>query len=135
MAAACFTVWPFIMTRAGFNWQTAAVVLSLGTTVVFLPLYRQFEISTFAMLMIGISAALLNGAGHIFFQKIIVSTRNTADPIGNFSKAFIVLVVSQVVIVAMIQIAKGAEKLTTMRAMGFLCAIGAVILLNIKQKP
>jgi len=135
MAAACFTVWPFIMTRAGFNWQTAAVVLSLGTTAVFLPFYRQFEISTFALLVIGIGAALLNGAGHIFFQKIIASTRDTLDPVGNLATALIVVVMSQIVIMAIIQITKGAEKLTVLRAMGFLCAIGAVILLNIKQKP
>lgn len=134
VAAVCFATWPFLMSRTGLNWQTAAIVLPLGTTAVFLPFYRQLNFPISVLLALGIGAALINGVGQIFFQKMIALARNGADPVGNLATMYIVVIITQVIVVTIIKITAGQEQFTWRQGWGYLMGVASVLLLTIKQK-
>jgi hypothetical protein len=122
------------MSRTGLNWQTAAIVLSLGTTVVFLPFYRQFNFPISVLLALGIGTALINGVGQIFFQKMIALARNSADPVGSLATMYIVVIITQIIVVTTIKITTGQEPFTWRQGLGYSMGVASVLLLTIKQK-
>ena len=135
--ALCFTTWPFLMKQSGLHYLTAAFMLNAVSAAVFLPAFLSRGIHggfpVKAALLLGLSAGLLNGLGHYFFQQVIASKTEA-------SRFIVVLLVIQVVVAMTIPFvirayapdALTAETISLRKIGGAILAIGAIVLLAAK---
>lgn len=133
-SALCFTAWPFLMKQGRLHYLTAAFMLNAVSAAVFLPAFLSRGIQggfpVKGALLWGLSAGLLNGLGHYFFQQVIASKTEA-------SRFIVVLLVIQVVIAMLIPLAirvaspeaAAAETISLHKIGGAILAIAAIVLL------
>lgn len=128
LTAFCFGIWPIIMKNSGLKPGIGAFILTAITLmIVFVPFINEMKIGagqnlTSKALKLGLLVGLLNGLGIIFFQKAIVAAED-------MSKSYIIILVSELPIVAISSIILLNEPFTIKKIAGLITAAITILLL------
>lgn len=131
VAGCMFGGWPLVMRSSGLNPIVAGCFLQATSFCVFLPFLRgNLDTKTLvtAGALLAIAAGTMNGVGSVIFQHLV------ARPEVELSRAILVLVVTQTILVTVLGRIIYDEPITFQKALGVILAVISIILLvNNKQ--
>ena len=125
-----FGTWPLVMKKAGLTPMAAATTLTVMTLAVCAPFLNRADYRTTSVFTLGfglaVVAGLMNGAGTIAFQKVIVA-KNLEITTG-----ILIVILTQVAITAVGGRVVYGDPLTIKKAFGLVAAVVATYLLTAK---
>lgn len=132
LAGLFFGLWPLFLSKSGLNVGNASTFYFAIVTLAIVLAFTFQDAASVAGARWGylVAAAAASAAGVILFNRMLAS----AGPkeVGSY---FVIMVLVQISIPVIYDVALSAGKIPPARLAGFACAVAAAVLLTMKVKP